>query len=38
VTLLPVRCHFELDGMTVVVPGPWELTWNLSAPRAVFYL
>jgi hypothetical protein len=28
----PGRYHFELDGMTVVVPGPWELTWDLGAP------
>jgi hypothetical protein len=32
VTLLPVRCHFELDSMTIAAPGPWELTWNLGAP------
>jgi len=30
--VLPGRYHFELDGMTVAVPGPWELTWNLGAP------
>jgi hypothetical protein len=30
--MLPVRCHFELDSMTIAVPGPWELTWNLGAP------
>jgi len=24
--------HFELDGMTVAVAGPWELSWNLGAP------
>lgn len=28
----PGRYHFALDAMTVVVPGPWELSWNLGAP------
>ncbi|MBN1814930.1 MAG: hypothetical protein JXA14_24030 [Anaerolineae bacterium] len=30
--VLPGRYHFALDGMTVAVPGPWELNWNLGAP------
>jgi hypothetical protein len=30
--MLPVRCHVELDSMTIAAPGRWELTWNLRAP------
>jgi hypothetical protein len=30
--MLPVRCHFELDSMTIAVPGPWELSWNQGVP------
>ena len=30
--VLPGRYHFELDGITVAVPGPWELSWDLGAP------
>jgi hypothetical protein len=29
---LPGCYHFELDGMTVAVPGPWELGWNQQEP------
>lgn len=28
--VLPGRYHFELDGMTVAVPGPWDLSWELQ--------
>ena len=28
--VLPGRYHFELEGITVAMPGPWELTWNLG--------
>jgi hypothetical protein len=30
--VLPGRYHFELEGITVAVPGPWELRWNLVEP------
>jgi hypothetical protein len=30
--VLPGRYHFELEGVTVAVPGPWELSWNLHEP------
>jgi hypothetical protein len=28
--VLPGRYHFELDGITVAVPGPWQLSWELQ--------
>jgi hypothetical protein len=31
-TVQPGRYHFELDGITVAVPGPWELSWDLVEP------
>ena len=30
--VLPGRYHFELEGITVAVPGPWELRWSLVEP------
>jgi hypothetical protein len=30
--LLPGRYHFELQGITVAVPGPWDLRWHLVEP------
>ena len=30
--VLPGRYHFELEGITIAVPGPWELRWNLFEP------
>lgn len=30
--LLPGRYHFELEGITVAVPGPWDLRWHLVEP------
>jgi hypothetical protein len=29
------RYHFELEGVTFAVPGPWELRWNLGEPGDV---
>ena len=31
-TVQPGRYHVELEGITVAVPGPWELTWDLREP------
>jgi hypothetical protein len=30
--LLPGRYRFELKGITVAVPGPWDLRWHLVEP------
>jgi hypothetical protein len=30
--VLPGRYHTELEGITVAVPGPWELRWKLVEP------
>ena len=30
--VLPGRYRFELDGITVAVPGPWKLSWDLVEP------
>jgi hypothetical protein len=30
--VLPGRYHIELEGITVAVPGPWRLRWNLVEP------
>jgi hypothetical protein len=27
--VLPGRYHFEVEGATVAVPGPWEVSWDL---------
>jgi hypothetical protein len=31
-TVQPGRYHVELEGVTVAVPGPWELNWSLREP------
>jgi hypothetical protein len=30
--MLPGRYHFEREGVTVAVPGPWKLSWELQDP------
>jgi hypothetical protein len=30
--VLPGRYRVELEGVTVAVPGPWTMSWNLREP------